>query len=182
MIPFKWILLCPYTWRYRCLIKARTSRSNMMLINTRVEQPPPPPGEIWTDIIKGSVIYCNCNYHPCSYIMFSLVIMSYFKGFPCKLKQVRHHIIQSSLRSRPINCRDIITFTAPWGPVSFSHLRVRDISRIYFSTWLKPHLWLGTRQGMFMTWHVFNSHMRWHQAAEFTIHTHKQAHTAAWFC
>lgn len=37
---------------------------------------------------------------------------------------------------------------------------------------------------MFTTWHVFNSHMRWHQAphlipAEFTIHLHKQAHMAS---
>ena len=47
--------------------------------------------------------------------------------------------------------------------------------------WLKWHLWLGTRQGVFTTWHVFNSRMRWHQAphripAEFTAHLHKQAH------
>lgn len=65
-----------------------------------------------------------------------------------------------------------------------------DLQDLFFSLtegWLKRHLWLGTGQGVFTTWHVFNSHMRWHRAAyctggEFTIYTHKHARTDGWFC
>lgn len=43
-----------------------------------------------------------------------------------------------------------------------------DLQDLFFSLtegWLKRHLWLGTGQGVFTTWHVFNSHMQWHRAA-----------------
>lgn len=41
-----------------------------------------------------------------------------------------------------------------------------DLQDLFFSLtegWLKRHLWLGTGQGVFTTWHVFNSHMQWHR-------------------